>query len=62
MTHQQGKYSANCLFEGWKIEGRDLKLRKPNKSECHKNEIGFAEEDAIKVSVNIPYQSYEFQR
>ena len=23
-TNQQGKYSAICLFEGWKIEGRDL--------------------------------------
>ena len=23
-TNRQGKYSAICLFEGWKIEGRDL--------------------------------------
>ena len=23
-TDQQGEYSAICLFEGWKIEGRDL--------------------------------------
>ena len=23
-THQQGEYSAICLFEGWKIEGTDL--------------------------------------
>ena len=22
LTNQQGKYSAICLFEGWKIEGR----------------------------------------
>ena len=35
-TDRQGEYSAICLFEGWKIEGRDLQLtttnRKLNKS------------------------------
>ena len=24
---RQGEYSAICLFEGWKIEGRDLQFR-----------------------------------
>ena len=24
LTERQGEYSAICLFEGWKIEGRDL--------------------------------------
>ena len=24
LTNRQGKYSAICLIEGWKIEGRDL--------------------------------------
>ena len=23
-SNKQGEYSAICLFEGWKIEGRDL--------------------------------------
>ena len=23
-TNRQGEYIAICLFEGWKIEGRDL--------------------------------------
>ena len=35
-TDRQGEFSAICLFEGWKIEGRDLQLtttnRKLNKS------------------------------
>ena len=26
VTERQGEYSAICLFEGWKIEGRDLQL------------------------------------
>ena len=25
-TDRQGEFSATCLFEGWKIEGRDLQL------------------------------------
>ena len=25
-TDQQGEYSAICLFEDWKIEGRDLQF------------------------------------
>ena len=25
-TDRQGEFSANCLFEGWKLEGRDLQF------------------------------------
>ena len=27
-TNRQGKYRAICLFEGWKIEGRDLQYQR----------------------------------
>ena len=43
-TDQQGEYNAICLFEGWKIEGRDLQLEKQegqnSYGECNRDRRG----------------------
>ena len=33
-TNRQGEYSAICLFEVWKIEGRDLQFCALHLSNC----------------------------
>ena len=43
-TDRQGEFSATCLFEGWKIEGRDLQLEKQEEQnsyvECNRDRRG----------------------
>ena len=36
-TNRQGEYSAICIFKGWKIEGRDLKLDRMSRSKTINN-------------------------
>ena len=43
-TNQHGECSALCLFEDWKIEGRDLQLEKQEEQnsyvECNRDRRG----------------------
>ena len=41
-TDQQGEYSAICLFEVWKIEGRDLQLEVADQKYQHGKERSYS--------------------